>query len=618
MEVQLSLTRLARFTALLAAAAIAISGCGERSTAAGTGLLFPRVLILTTGTDGAGTLPAGANVAMETFNRLGAQAWVGNKSFLLEPQRLARFRIIIAPTTYGYHDGDRLFSLTYMDEVMLANLADWVERGGILVAGENVGRNTIDGEDRVVSDGLLDEMEWPLARVFGYRLVERNMTGYRLTRATDADLTRGYGVEIVPPLADEWILVPDLVLGDSVRVQARWSNGADSVPGLTVNRFGKGHGVYVSSFGILHPSIAGGRGDVPEIVEFYEQVFGLAFGDAPPVHLNPWPGAARAAVAVTLDDEGNLAEFERTLVRLFGVPRVKSVDLFACGEIPPDVLAFVRADSRIRLANHGQTRPFFDRIDNARTVWEIARAETWIGRTGVFRFPHLRPSPVGMFVLSNRGYRVESSIRIDHRHGYAGTLFPYNLPVFTPGCYCLTTDVLELSPALSDWTFYGDGVDQAPYPEQRQRTDAGMYRAALDAAWRELIRPGRGMMVMTGQPMYTGHSDATLDPVISFLKDLEPDAWVSGLDGIHDWWRTLENVEIRMSGGQGRTRLYLVNHNPDPVPGLAFRIPVRDGTMPLVTSTGVSIDRLTREEEDGEFLYLVFELDRVGKVEVAY
>ncbi len=617
MEVLLSLRKTVRVCAVLAAALLISSGCGRRSSGSGSGLLFPRVLILTTGTDGSGTLPAGANVAMETFNRLGAQTWIGNKSFLLEPERLARYRIIIAPTVYGYHDGDRIFSLAYMDETMLANLADWVEQGGILIAGENVGRNTIAGEDRVVSDGLLDEVEWPLARVFGYRLAERNMTGYRLTRVADADLVLGYGIELVPRLADEWILVPDLVLSGSVEVQACWRKGGDSVPGVTVNRFGQGHGVYVSAFGILHPSIAGGRGDVPGIVEFYEQVFELAFDGAPPVHLNPWPDAARAAVAVTMDDGGDLAEFERTLVRLFGIPRVKSIDLFVCGEIPQDVLAFVRADSRVRLANHSQTHPFFDRIDYTQTDWEIARAESWIGRTGMFRYPYVSPSPAGMFVLSNRGYRVESSIRIDHRQGYAGALFPYNLPVFKPGCYCLTTDVLELSPVLSDWPFYGDGVKHTPYPEERQRTDARMFRAGLDAVWQEIIRPGRGMMVMMGHPMYMGHSDVTLEPVISFLKDLEPDAWVSDLNGIHDWWRTLENVEIRLSGDLRRTRLHLVNHNPDPVPGLTFRIPVRD-TRARVKATGVSVKQLTRNEEDGEFLYLVFELDRVGEVEVTY
>ncbi len=606
-------------TAFMCAVLVQVSGCRAGATAGDSakGLLFPRVLILSTGTDGFGTLPAGANVALETFDELGAQTWIGDKTSLLEPARLARYRIIIAPTVFGYHDGDRIFSLTYLDETMLGNLTDWVQQGGILIGGENVGRNTIDGIDRVVSDELLDEAEWPLARVFGFRMKERNMNGFSLVRAADPGLVGDYGTELGPELGDDWLLVPDSILGESMDVLAWWTDGTDSVPGVTLNRFGQGCGIYISAFRILHPSVAGGMGDVPEIKGFYSGVFGLACGGTPAVYVNPWPNAARAAVAVTLDDGGNLNEFQRTVVRLLDVPRVETIDMFVCGEIPDDVLGYLRAESRIRLANHSQTHPFFDKIDYSQAIWEIAHAESWIGETDVFRYPYVSPSPAGMLVLAQRGYRVESSIRIDHRHGYAGALFPYNLPVFERGSYYLTTEVLELSPVQSDWPFYGDGVKHKPYPEERQRTDAEMFRAELGATWRDIIRPNRGMMVVMGHPMYMGHSDITLEPMVSFLKELEQDVWFSDLTGIHDWWRVLENVEVRVSGNENMTRLWLVNHNPEPVNGLSLRVPIGE-SMPEVKARGIGLKRLEREEDDGSFLYLILDLKKTGEVEVSF
>jgi hypothetical protein len=102
------------------------TGAGRGRVQATTGgLVYPRVLFLTTGADGAGLLPSGANICLETFDGLGAFVEVADKSVLLDRGRLDSVRVIVAPTIAGYHDADRVFSMSFLDRASMVNLADW-------------------------------------------------------------------------------------------------------------------------------------------------------------------------------------------------------------------------------------------------------------------------------------------------------------------------------------------------------------------------------------------------------------------------------------------------------------------------------------------------------------
>lgn len=593
---------------------------GARPAGPAGSSVYPRVLFLTTGADGAGLLPSGANICLETFNGLGAFAEVADKSVLLDRGRLDSTRIIVAPTIAGYHDADRVFSLSYLDSASMANLAGWVSAGGVLVAGENIGRNTHDGEDRVASGNLLDAQEWPLAPVFGYAMTERNLAGFRLTRDSAAALLAGYRPDLSRALDEAWLLVPaDSGRAGNLQVLARWTDGRTSFAGVTANPFGRGWGILVPHFLLLQPSIDGGAGDVPAIASFYRGLFALALGDGPEVFVNPWPGAYRAALAVTLNEAGDSVPgggLERMLAGLFAVPGPRELDVFVTGRVPAATLDRLRREPRVRLASLGFSHPHFRDLDYCRAVWELARLEDFLGLpVRGFRFPFSNRTAAGMLALARRRYRYDSSIFLDHAAGLAGALFPYHLPVWVRGHYCLVTDVLELSPTLEDWEFYGDGAAAPAYPDPDQARDARRFAARLESAWQDLARERRGMMILSLHAAYSGFSGTTLEPVTGFLAGAaEPgDAWLTSLDRIADWWDARRNVDIRVSSGPGRTILGFTNRNPEPVKGLTVRL-AEPGLK--ARSSGVALRRVERTEEDGTFVYLTFDLVTAGELEV--
>ncbi len=609
----------------MAAAALLVlpAGCstGNGAPARMTdGMVYPRVLFLTTGTDGAGLLPSGANICLETFNALGAFTEVADKSVLLDRARLDSTRIIVAPTIAGYHDADRLFSLSFLDSASMANLADWVNAGGVLIAGENIGRNTLEGEDRVASGNLLDEQEWPLARVFGYRMQERDLRGFRLVKDSAAALLAGFRDELSPTLGEAWLLVPCESTGTGCQVLASWTDGQASRPAVTLNTCGRGQGIMVPYFLMLQPSVDGGAGDVAAIAKFYQGIFALTMGDGPQVYVNPWPGPYRSALAITLNETGDSvpggAGLGRMLDRLLAVPGVRSADVFVSGQVPQATLDRLRGQPRVSLASLGFGHRRFGDLDYCGSVSDIARLEDRLrARVRGFRFPFSNRTAAGMFTLAQRRYRHDSSIFVDHATGFAGALFPYNVPVWVRDQYCLVADVLELSPALEDWDSYGEGAAATPYPEPDQARDAQRFAARLQSTWRDLARARRGMMILALHSAYCGYSDVTMKPVTDFLTGAAGagDAWLTGLDGIDAWWSERRNVDIRVRSSPGRTVLGFTNRNGAPVRGLTLRL-AEPGLR--ASARGVKFSRVERVEEEGTFVYLVFDLVTTAEVEV--
>ncbi|MFO7639492.1 MAG: hypothetical protein R6X14_09435 [bacterium] len=609
--------------AAAAAVALTLAGCGPGAAGeepAGA-LVYPRVLFLTTGSDGMGMLPSGANICLETFNGLGAFAGIADKSVLLDRARLDSTRIIVAPTIAGYHDADRVFSLSFLDSASMVNLAEWVRAGGILVAGENIGRNKLDGEDRVATGNLLAEPEWPLAPVFGYAMREMNLAGFRLVKEPGAALLEGFRPDLSRPFEETWLLVPvDSARSDGFQVLANWTDGRTSLPGITVNACGRGHGILVPYFLLLQPSIDGGAGDVPAIVSFYRRVFELALGEGPEVCVNAWPGPYRAALAVTVNESGDDvpggAGLPAMLAGLFAAPGPGELAVFVTGRVPAATLDHLRGEPRVSLASLSFSHPYFRDLDHCRTVWELARLEDFL-RAPVrgFRFPFSNRTAAGMFLLDRRRYRYESSIFVDHATGFAGSLFPYNLPVWVRGQYCLVSDVLELSPALEDREFYDPGVTAREYGEPAQARDARRFAARMRSVWEDPVRARRGMMILCLHAAYSGHSAATLAPVTGFLADAARagGAWSTGLDRIADWWDARRNIDIRISSDPGRTVLVFTNRNPEPVKGLTLRL----GEPGLqARARGVRLSRVERVEEDGSSVYLSFDLVTTAEVEV--
>jgi len=140
---------------------------------------LPKVLFITTGDgDGQGTVSDGVILALQEFNKSGAFVRLENRTVLYNTEELNKFEIMIIPTTFGYHDADRRYSLSFLSETEMQNISNWVKQGGTLVSDAYLGRNSLNGEDRISKDNTLNSKNWKLADCFGVELKELNMQNY--------------------------------------------------------------------------------------------------------------------------------------------------------------------------------------------------------------------------------------------------------------------------------------------------------------------------------------------------------------------------------------------------------------------------------------------------------
>ncbi len=531
-----------------------------------TSAWIPRVLYLTASKDGKGTLPQGAHLALEEFSRHGAWVTFHDKSILYQPDSLAQYQILIAPTLYDYHDQDRLLSLTYLDTLAMKNLLAWIQEGGLLVAGGNLGRNTLKGQDRYLSGEILDRREWPLGRAFGFDLKEVNLKGLALRpTGTDPPLLEWYPDPIYGPLdRDDWLLVPLHTTSD-VQVLAEWKNDRIRWPAITLRRYGKGAALYLTTLLPLHPSFDGGWGDIPAILRFYHQLFRWYLGlQSRTVGISPWPAAALAALSVTVDDGGSPEEY-RFLVKEL-LDRVPRITFFATGHLDPELIRFLKSNPRIELGNHSYSHPRFPDISPMETRRQILLARETLGPTPGFRFPYTMPSAQGILNLWLLGFDYQSSVDVNHLQFFRGALFPYNLVISPAPHAVLTTSLLELSPIESDWAFYKKLATGKPYPASEQARDREAFRTYLNTMW-TIIQEAGGEMVLLLHPLYAGHNPELLEPVLTLLDSVrnDPTVWIASLGEIATWWRTLKQLRVRVSE-KGRTLTFrIVNLGSRPV-----------------------------------------------------
>ena len=334
---------------------------------------IPRVLFLTSSFDGKGVLPTGAHLVLEEFSRHGAFVTFHDKSILYSPDSLRQFNIIIAPTSYGYHDVDRPLSLTYLDTISMNNIVNWIKNGGFFIAGGNIGRNTLSGKDRILSSNILTRDEWPLGRAFGFDMAEIDIKGFELKMVkTEPDLFDWYD-NPVRPLAktDDWLLVPVNVSKD-VKNFMVWTDGKSKTKygGVTLRKYGRGYAMLLTSFLLLHPSFDGGWGDVPQITRFYHNLVVFSIGVKKfPTGVDPWPDGKKAVLAVTLDDGGKFSMYQFTLNSL--LERIPSLTFFVTGKLDPQILNYIKKFKQVEIGNHSFNHPFFKNLNLNQSIAEI-------------------------------------------------------------------------------------------------------------------------------------------------------------------------------------------------------------------------------------------------------
>jgi hypothetical protein len=543
--------------ALLLIAGVVISLRLARTTGKSGEMLYraPRVLIITTGKDGTGILPEGVILAMESFISQGAYTRVNTRDALLDKNYLSGFDILLLLTAIEYHDADRRYSLTFMDDLELEILRHWVDQGGVLIAGDNVGRNLRNGADRISIYGRLEPDNWPLSPVFGVMMSERNMSGFALVGDL-ADTLRG---ELIPPLAEgAWILVPDSILNDQASTLAEWKNDSLNFPALIMNKYGKGLAFLLPSSYLLHPSNEGGHWNAMQINAFCQIALNQFYKTHPfQIGLLPWPDAHPAAFAVSLNSDGNAEHYQR-IFQILGQKKV-SPSLFVNGDLNDEISAVISKYPH-QLQSNGWKKTNMRELSFSETVMQFEMNEqTWNQTFSGFRFPYTLISGWGMELLHRKGYRYDSSIGIDHDLAFTGSLFPYFLPVFQGENYQVL-DLLEMGPVARDDYFYFRMIQETTEINATDLDEKSvLFDEYLKNFWKNTAVPGKGMMIYLGHPLFSGYSSTTIRPLQNLIDTVRKDgAWITTMEGIADRWQKLDKVQLLLKAGKKGNKEYFV------------------------------------------------------------
>lgn len=553
------------------------TACDRQKNLAEPHARIPKALFISTGNDkGIGELPSGVIIAQRFFNSRGVLFFIEPRSVLLDPGHLAGYDIIIVSTAGNYHDADRQYSLSFMSDQEMNYLSDWVAGGGVLVAGDNVGRNFLNGYDRISEFGSLNTQNWPFASLFNINLTERNMKGFRI----EGDLAGGGDpgqVILETRQSDLYTLVGDSTLTSDTRVWASWTDDSTTMPAILVNAFGKGNAILLASSYFLHPANDGGFSGVIKIEEFYERILRLTLGYNPRLSLNPWPGSSGMAFVLSVKPQGEKGS-------------MKSFSDFVDGQEIP-FTAFHSADypaaglgkqlqEGSELASNGISEENYRDMNYASTLTAIISNENDAGISfSGFRFPFNRQSYWGLIALEDRGYHYDSSIPVDQVDEIRGAAFPYHLPVSSKG-YFSTLDLIELSPMVyDDHHFFGDfNMKENPLLLHKRSL---LFEKYLQRYRSEVAEPYGGIMVCIASPNYTFRNDTSSFPLNSLINTLKSDGmtWITTLDAIAARWKALEQFNFRIADGETTTSILMEAPDGLVIEDLSFELSVKPASV---------------------------------------
>ncbi len=513
---------------------------------------LPRVLFITTGINTEQEdkdLPKGVIVALHTFNTLGIPVRLEPRDVLFDYDFLMQFNLIILPTAKTYHDADRMYSLTYMTDEELNVLKKYVQNGGIILAGDNLGRNYFDGTDRILKNNRLDTDNYPLAEVFGWTMVEKNMQNYRITGNINHDLQG----ELLTATNDEnWVLIPQKPLSKQVEIWAYWKNNKDSIPALTLNRFGKGYACLLPSSDFIHPVSAGGAWSVAQITSFYRSIIRSFFDDA--IQVNPWIKNYQSALALSFNTSGNSGD-KSDYKRLFDFLKKEKLPatFFVNGNLN-DTLTSYLLNQKPSLSSTGYEYLNFIYADYATAVNDILRNNSrWKQKFTGFRFPYTNPSFEGLVALSQHGFSYESSLSANNIEFLQGSVVPYNL-VFAKKDYYQSTQILELSPTYHDDYYFLQDLREGGYAHPRDfDKDVLLLKEYLINYWQYAVRPHKGVMIYLGHPDLTAHNEQTLTVLKKLADSLrKSNVWIAGMNEIKNFRDFFNNAKLIVKRNSGK------------------------------------------------------------------
>ncbi len=516
---------------------------------------LPRVLIITTGLEGQNaTLPKGIVIALQAFNKTGAVVRLEPRDILNEPERMKTYNIIILSTAPGYHDADRKYSLSFMSLAQMENLNAFVEEGGVLISGDNVGRNKLDGTDRIAMYRRLSPEVYPLASSFGLMLTERNMEGYEIFGQICGE-QEDY---IRPPAGDNFYTpVPDTIISQNIDILARWVKEEDTLPAIVKNRYGKGTAYLLASSDFLHPAGEGGFMSTQKISRFYESVINdFHQQNLIPIRVNPWPQGHPYAFCLSLNAGGNLTQYENTL-KMINKHNIPSV-IFVDGKVDPQVMRLLQKD-KVHIESRGHAFTNYRNLNYAQAIQDMYENENhWQKKFSGFRFPFTMPGFWGLVALSEKEYEFESSIGANNLEFIHGSVAPHNI-VLAHGGFYRTTDIIELSPTYhDDYYFFKDLPRDKRQRERAVVQQTRLYDKYLENFMELAVKPYSGLMVFQGHPQYVGMNDTTLQVLENtIIRAKQDDAWIASAREIAAFRKNLLKVAFYVQHDHDQYVIYV-------------------------------------------------------------
>lgn len=511
---------------------------------------LPRVLIVTTGLEGPNSmLPKGIVIALQAFNQKGAIVQLEPRDILYHPRELKKFNVVILSTAPGYHDADRQYSLSFMTRAEMENILEFVNAGGILISGDNVGRNKIDGTDRIVLHGRLQSDNYPLAECYGVELIEKNMEGFEVYGSLS-----GEKQQYIRPKAKKYFYtpVPDTLISDQIEILANWVNETDTIPAIVKNHYGDGSVYLLSSSDFLHPANEGGFLGANKISDFYHVVLDdFCSKNNIPLQLNPWPKGYDYAFCVTMNAKGSVGDYQR-IQKLLQKHNL-TADYFVNGTVSLEIRNFLRKE-KFRVQSNGYVFDNYQNFNYAQSVSDILQNEqVWEQDFSGFRFPYTRPCFWGMMALSDQGYTFESSIGANNLEFIHGSVIPHNIVAANDGFYH-STEMIELAPIYHDDYYFLKEVEALRKKSPRKlmaRTQ--LYEKYLENYWEYAVKPYQGVMVYQGHPGYVANNDTTIMALENLLDIVKKDdTWMTSAPQVARFRRDLMKLRFNVQNMENR------------------------------------------------------------------
>jgi hypothetical protein len=519
---------------------------------------LPKALYITTGMNyGNGTVAEGVLLAIKAFNKNGIPTQLENREIILNETELSRYDIIVMLTASEYHDADRKHSLVHLTDMEMEILNRWVENGGTLIAGDNIGRFRMNGSDRSdYTHGNLGVAEWPLAKAFGVTLQEHNLSGYHV----EGKLGIGVKQILIPAAENRWSMVPDTFGSNNIEVMAQWVKNDSSFPAITKHRYGKGKAILLASSYLLHPSNNGGYSGAADIEQFFKSLADTN------IKLSPWPGGRSYAMTVTFDAEGDSLNYN--MVKSFTELQDIKVVYFVNPNLDSNVQKAIRKDKQL-IASNG-----FDQINMNTQGFHnsqmnlLMNEQYWKKKFTGYCFPIGIAGFPGLLGLEREHYLYDISIGLDQIFEIKGSAVPYNIPVTNSGFeviptatsfYC-SSDVFEISPvAKDDYSFFPRLINADTYPSDEMEKDSRLYQSHLMNTLHQVIKPAAGVINYFGHLAATGHNEVTLRPLSVLLNAAKNDsAWITTPDSIALWRKNLIKTEFYVTVGSNSITIAVV------------------------------------------------------------